>query len=226
MVSTKIGVVTIGQPPRPDIHSLVKEILGEDYEVMLVGALDDLTLEDIPDFRPEEYLLMTGIRDKNGKKVGVRVTEEFLLPLIKKRIFELEQKVGLIIIWCAGRFPEVKSDAIIIRPSEILKSVVNAVFKKGKLGVIYPSKEQLIWAEPEWASKDVEVYADNPRKSLSREEELEKLAERLAERDLDLILLNCTGFGSKMKQLIKEKTNKPVIQANALTIRVVKELLV
>jgi len=104
--------------------------------------------------------------------------------------------------------------------------VVNAVLKKGKLGVIYPLKEQLIWAKPEWNRRGIEVYADTLGKSLSLEVEMEILAERLAERNLDLILLNCTGFGYKMKQLIKDKTGKPVIQANALTLRIVKELLV
>lgn len=226
MVSKKIGVVTIGQLPRPDIISLINEVLGEDYEALLVGALDDLTIEEIPDFKPEEYLLMTSIRDKGGRKVSIRVTEEFLLPLIKRRICELEQEVDIIIVWCAGRFPEVKSKAIIIRPSEILKGVVNAVLKKGKLGVIYPLKEQLIWAKPEWSRKGIDVYADTLGKTLPREEETEILAERLAERNLDLILLNCTGFGYKMKQLIKDKTSKPVIQANALTLRIIKELLV
>ena len=225
MVSKKIGVVTIGQLPRPDIDSIINEILGEDYEALMVGALDDLTIEEIPDFEPEEYLLMTSIRDEGGRKVSIMVTEEFLFPLIKKCIFELEQEVDIIIVWCAGRFPEVKSKSIIIRPSEILNGVVNAVLKKGKLGVIYPLKEQLIWAKPEWSRKGIEVYADTPGKSLSREEEMEILAERLAERNLDLILLNCTGFGYKMKQLIKDKTSKPVIQANALTLRIVKELL-
>ena len=224
--SKKIGVVTIGQTPRPDIISLVKEILGQDCEVALAGALDDLTLEKIPKFGPEEYLLVTSVRDQAGKRGSVTVTREFLVPLIQQRIVQLEKEdIDIIIIWCAGRFPEFKSKAIIIRPSEILKGVVNAFFKKGRLGVIYPAKEQLIWANPEWSQEGIIVYADTPGRSSSREEEMKLLAERLDEKDLDLILLNCAGFGYEMKQLIQEKTRKPVILANSLALRVVKELM-
>jgi len=225
MLSKKIGVVTIGQMPRPDILSLIREILGPDYEVMLVGALDDLNLEDIPEFGPEEYLLITDMRDSVGRRIELSVTREFLTPLIQQHIFKLEKEVDMIIVWCAGRFPEFKSKAIVIRPSEILKGVVNAILKKGRLGVIYPSKVQLKWAKPEWSREDIEIYADALGNSLSREEELEMLSRRLAERDLDLILLNCTGFGYKIKKLINKKIAKPVIQANALTLRVLKELL-
>ena len=224
MLSKKIGVVTIGQTPRPDIISLIREILGPDYKVFMEGALDHLTPEEIPKFGPKEYLLMTGMRDSSNRKIGLSVTREFLSPLIQQCIFKLEKEVDIIIEWCAGRFPEFKSKAIVIRPSEILKGVVNAILKKGRLGVIYPSKVQLKWAKPEWSREGIEVYADAPGHSHSREEEVEMLAERLGERDLDLILLNCTGFGYNMKQVIKEKTGKPVIQANALTLRIVKEL--
>ena len=226
MFSKKIGVVTIGQTPRPDIISLAKKVLGQDYKVVLAGALDDLTFEKIPKFEPEEYILIAGIRDRAGKRKSVRVTREFLVPLIQKRIVQLEKEnVNIIIIWCAGRFPVFKSEAIIIRPSEILKGVVNAVFKKGRLGVVYPGKEQLIWAKPEWSKEGIMVYADTPGRSKSRNEEEKLLAERLAEKDLDLILLNCAGFGSKIKKIIQEKTGKPVIQTNSLALRVVKELV-
>jgi len=224
MFKKKIGVITIGQTPRPDIEELVEEILGKNYKVFMEGALDNLTPEEIPKFDPKEYLLMTGMRDSANRNIGLSVTRDFLSPLIQQCIFKLEKEVDIIIEWCAGRFPEFKSKAIIIRPSEILNGVVNAIMQEGRLGVIYPSKVQLKWGEPEWAREGIEVYADAPGHSHSNEEELKMLAGRLAERDLDLILLNCTGFGYEMKQLIKEKTGKPVIQANTLTLRIVKEL--
>ena len=163
------------------------------------------------------------MRDSAGRKTRVRVTREFLVPLIQHRIDELEKDIDIFVIWCAGRFPEFKSEAMVIRPSEILKGLVKAVLKKGRLGVIYPMKEQLIWAKPEWSSDGIEVYADS---ILSRTygDELERLSERLSKKDLDLILLNCAGFDYKMKQQIMKKTGRPVIQTNALTLRVVKEL--
>lgn len=42
---------------------------------------------------------------------------------------------------------------------------------------------------------------------------------------MDLVFLNCMGFGSRHKEIVKERTGKPVIQANALVARVLKELI-
>jgi len=55
--------------------------------------------------------------------------------------------------------------------------------------------------------------------------EVEKLGDRLKEKDLDLILLNCMGFNHVHKNIIKEKTGKPVIQSNSLVAKIVMELL-
>jgi protein AroM len=226
MVSKKIGIVCIGQTPRPDVVSFVERALGKNYETVIAGALDGFTFEDIPEFRDEEYLLMTTMYDKMGQRKSVRVTREFLVPLLQRRINEISKNYpDAIIIWCAGRFPEFKSKIMVIRPSEILKGVVEAIIKRGRLGVIYPSKEQLIWALPEWSHEGVEIYSDSLGILYSREEELKMLAERLARKELDLILLNCASFGNDMKQLIVQRTGKPVIQANTLTLQVVKELI-
>jgi len=226
MLSKNVGIVSIGQTPRPDIQSLFNEILGEGYDLSLKGALNDIIFEDVPKFRDDEYLLMTGVKDRLGKRRGTRVTREFLVPFIQKRIKDLEKEnVGFIIIWCGGRFPEFESTSMVIRPSEIAKGTIESLLKQGKLGVIYPAKEQLIWAEPEWGRKGIEVYADSPGSSRNREEEIKLLAKRLANKKLDLILLNCAGFGYNMKKIIQEITQKPVIQLNTLTLRIVKELI-
>ena len=55
--------------------------------------------------------------------------------------------------------------------------------------------------------------------------EVERLGERLAKKELDLILLNCMGFDHKHKNLIKEMTGKPVIQSSSIVARVLKELV-
>lgn len=225
MSKKKIGVITIGQTPRPDVEQLVDEVLGDNYTAVIRGALDDLKIEDIPEFRDDEYILMTGMRDAEGNKKSVRVTREFLTPLIQAHLHEIEDEVDVAMVWCAGRFPEFESRIYMIRPCEVLEGVAKAILKRGRLGVIYPSTAQLIWTDPEWSQEGMYVYGDSPRRGQGREKELELLGERLKEQNLDLILLNCTGFGYDMKKLLRKITGKPVIQANALALRVIKELL-
>jgi len=225
MTKKEFGIVTIGQIPRPDISFTVEKLLGSRFNPVIAGALDELTIKDIPEVDLKKYLLMTSMKGDSGNRMGVKVSRGFLVPLIQKRINELENKVDVIMIWCAGRFPEFESKAIIVRPSEVLKGTVEGTVDKGSIGVVYPGEEQLIWAEEEWRREHVEVYADTISRLKPHEEALKEMAQRLREKDLDIILLNCASFGQDMKRVIKSVTAKPVIQANALALNVVRELL-
>ncbi len=214
-------MITLGQSPRTDIMPDLMMILGEGFEVLEAGALDDYTPQEVErlPIREGDEILVTRMRD--GREV--KVTRDFIIPLIQKRVSELEKEVEVILLLCTGRFPEFKSKALIVTPSEIVRGAVNAAIRRGRLGIVYPAKEQTARAQREWGSEGLEVYADSAS-PYGPEEEILSLAERLAERDLDLILLNCMGFGYRAKLLIRERTGRPVIQANALVARVLKEI--
>ena len=219
----KIGMLTIGQSPRKDIIPALKEILGEGYEIVEAGALDGLTIEDIKsiEFGADDYLLVSKMRDGTE----IRITKRFVLPLLQEKIHELEAKgVGLTVIMCTGKFPQFESRGLVVTPQEILKGVLNGTLKKGRLGLVYPAREQTKGAASEFGRESVEVYADH-LSPYGDESELGNLANRLVEQDLDLISLNCFGFTSNIKKALAEKTGRPVIQSNTLIARVLKELV-
>lgn len=218
----KVGFITIGQSPRADVVPEMMRTLGRGYEAVEAGALDGHTHGEIRQLEigPGDHLLVSRMRDG----AEVRITEELVVPLIQRRIHEVEEKgVDIILLLCSGRFPEFESKALVVTPSEIVRGAVDAALRRGKLGVVYPAREQLAEAYVDWSREGREVHLDAASPYVS-EEELVGLAERLAERDLDLILLNCMGFTRLMKQLVMERTGKPVIQPNALVARVLKEL--
>ncbi len=220
----RIGVASIGQIPRPDINDLILQHLGPEFEVLQRGALDGKTYPEIQNLhvKDTEYILMAGMRNEEGVRRGVKVTREYLTPLLQTCVDSMmKEGAELVIIWCAGRFPEFKSNKFVVRPSEVIKGVTEALLKRGRLGVIYPSPLQLIWANEEFHRPGVEVYSDSPQK----DESINKLGTRLAQENLDLIVLNCAGFGSDMKNTLQKITGKPVLQGNVLTLRVVKEIL-
>ncbi len=219
----KIGMLTIGQSPREDIIPDFMEILGEGFEILEAGALDDLTLEDVKriEFGLNDHLLVSRMRDGTE----VKITERFILPLMQKQIGMLEENgVGFTLIMCTGKFPPFDSKGLVVTPQEILSGVLEGVLKKGRLGVIYPAKEQALKAKSEHDRDGVEIYADH-LSPYERESDLDSLAERLAEQDLDLIFLNCFGFGREVKRVLKERTGKPVMQSNALIANVLRELV-
>ena len=218
----KIGMLSIGQSPRDDILPPLKEILGEGFEILEAGALDDLTPGDIEqiDFRPDDYLLVSRLRDGTE----VMITKRLILPILQERIHRLEEEgVRLTVIMCTGKFPKFESKGLVVTPQEILKGVLEATLKRGRLAVVYPAEEQTHMAESAFGREGVEVYADH-LSPYEGEGDVEALAERLADRDPDLILLNCFGFSSNVKRAVAEKTGRPVILSNALVARVLKEL--
>ncbi len=219
---TKIGMLTIGQTLRVDLLPTLVEILGDEHEIIEAGALDGLSLEDVKgiEILPDDYILVSRMRDGTE----VKITKRFVIPRVQEKITELEEKgVRLTVVMCTGAFPQYESKGLVVTPQEILKGVLNGSLKKGKLGVVYPTEEQMPGAQSNFGSDDVETYAD-VTSPYEGSEGLEALAKRLSAQNLDLILLNCFGFSSDLKKYIAERTGVPTIQSNAVVARVLKEL--
>ncbi|MCW4050951.1 MAG: AroM family protein [Candidatus Bathyarchaeota archaeon] len=218
----KIGMLTIGQSPRDDLIPGLMEILGDGYEIVEAGALDDHIMEDIEkiELNPEHYILVSRMRDGTE----IKITKKYILPLMQKRLDEIEsQGVRVTVVMCTGKFPQFKSKGLVVTPSEILKGVIEGSLKEGKLGVVYPAAEQMPYAENDFGRTGVEVYADTV--SPYEPEDVEGLLERLKKENLDLIFLNCFGFPSMIKEKVITATGKPTIQSNTLIARVLKELI-
>ena len=219
----KIGVVTIGQSPRPDVIDEIERILGEGYELSEKGALDDYTLEDVKKFKidPEHGLLVTRMRDGTE----IKITHDIVNPMIQERITELEAEgADIILLVCTGRFPEFKSSLLVVQPSNIVRGVTRAAIRKGRMASILPSMQQVGGSPREREEDGLVTYLDSAS-PYGPIEEVEKLGDRLAKQNVDLIVLNCMGFDYNHKRIIREKTGKPVLQSSAMVARALKELL-
>ena len=217
-----IGMLTIGQTPRTDILPSLLSIMGKDYEIIEAGALDGMTLSDIRkmEIKSDDYILVSRMRDGTEIKVAKRV----LLPLLQKRIHEIEAKgVRLTVLMCTGKFPQFESKGLIVTPSEILHGIVEGALKRGKLAVIFPAKEQISYIKREFSREGVELYGDwlSPYEG---EGELDALCARIKAWKPDLVFLNCFGFTRKVKIAVENVTGVPVIQSNAIIAKVLTEL--
>jgi len=217
----KIGMLTIGQTPRDDLIPGLLDILGPGYEIVEAGALDDLSLEDVQgiDLDPDHYILVSRMRDGTE----VKITKEFVVPRLQGGLDKLEdQGVRLTVVMCTGKFPPFRSKGIVVTPSEVLKGVLKSAIKKGKLAVVYPTAEQMPYAERDFGREGVEVYADTV--SPYEEDDVRGLLNRLVGEEPDLVFLNCFGFPYSIKRQVQEDTGKPTIHSSALIARVIKEL--
>jgi protein AroM len=217
----KIGMLSLGQTPRVDLIPALEKILGPENPLVEVGALDGYTVNDLIDMdvQPDDYVLVTRMRDGTE----VKFTKRFIIPLLQEKLDQLEdQGVRLTVIMCTGKFPAFQSRGLVITPQEILQGVIKATLKKGRLGIIFPTPEQISGAEDTFGTPGLEIYSDMVSPYMPGE--MDGLCERLKKQNLDLILLNCFGFTEDVKTPIQKATGVPTLQSNTLIGRVLLEL--
>ena len=217
----KIGMLTIGQTPRNDLIPGLMDILGPGYEVVEAGALDDQSMDDVNgiDLNPDHYILVSRMRDGTE----IKITKKVVIPKMQGQLDRLEdQGVRLTVVMCTGKFPQFRSRGLVVTPSEVLKGVIEGSLKGGKLAVVYPTEEQIPYAEKDFGREGVEVYADAV--SPYEDDDVKGLLDRLVKEDPDLVFLNCFGFPYSIKKQVQEATGKPTIHSSALIARVIKEL--
>jgi len=225
----KIGMITIGQSPREDIVSVMRNHLTQETEILQRGALDDLDLSMVAGLcpRPGQPTLVTRMRDGTE----VKVTHEAVLPLMQKGIDALEKEgAGLIVLLCTGAFPELQSERMILRPGKLLHGLITVLVDGARLGVVMPSASQVPspeerWEE-RWGASDVIVTSASPYAEPEiRAKEWKRAAEELKERGVDLVYLGCMGMDEEMKGIVQQVTQKPVILASSVVARMVDELI-
>lgn len=219
----KLLVITVGQAPRDDIMEEIYPYL-KNFEVIQKGALDGLTKEYIEENlkgKKDDYLLVSKLT--NGDHV--EFSEEKIIGRIQKIIDEYDKKVSYILILCTGHFnKKFNSKHEIIYPQNILKAVIKSILGKNHLMVINPSKDQIDQLRLFWSKQveNVDYYYASPYKKDVKE--FDQAIAYIKEKNPDLILLDCMGYRTKMKEYIKEKTGKSVILSNNLLGKIISEL--
>lgn len=218
----KIGAVTIGQAPRTDILQDIEPILGPDVELIQAGALDDMTFEEARSLRPDGRGNTLVSRMRDGTAVVLQ--EQKILPLMQRRIAELEEKgAGAILIMCTGEFPETFVSRVpLIYPSKMICNIVAALNNVRSIGVITPDTDQIPDIEKKWGRIVPRVVPAlwNPY----TEKTSEAAVARLREAQVDLAVMDCFGYSREMCSYASESIGKPVILSRTIAARVLLEI--
>lgn len=220
----KVGVITIGQSPRIDVTGEMKDVLGENIEIVEAGALDGLSKDEIAQFLPEEgdIVLVSRLRDGSSVKFG----ERYILPRLQECLTRLESEGAEVIAFiCTGKFPATfKSSKLLLYPYTILHAVVPKLTPRSRIGVINPDLDQIKQCLETWG-KDVETVAAVAGSPYGDFQEVLDAAQALKVKDVDVIVMDCIGYTIEMKQAVQEITGKPVILARTLLAGVIREML-
>ncbi len=220
----RVGAITIGQSPRPDLTPELAAILGPEVEIVERGALDDLTLDEVraQALQADGPVLVSRMRD--GTEVILR--EGFVLPRVQSCLDRLQSEAELVLLLCTGTFPALRSRLPVLYPEHILYSVVRGVLSAGRLGVLTPAEEQREFQLRRWREivPEVVVATASPY-SGSALEELRAASETLRRADVDLVVMDCIGYSLAMKRLVAATTGRSTIVARSALAHVAALLL-
>jgi protein AroM len=220
----KIGIVTIGQSPRPDVVKEMSPFFGENINILERGALDGLAIEQVKELSPERDMLPFCTRMSDGTEVII--AKEKIIPLIQQSIQELnENNVSIVLLLCVGSFPYFESNALILYPQRIVdRCVESLVDRTHHLGIVIPLPEQEDWARDNFSliTPQITITDISPYSDLSR---LPHAIEELQDANCDLIVMYCMGFTREITKEVRRLTGKPVILSNSIVARTIGELL-
>jgi protein AroM len=223
MQQQRIGVVVIGQSPRPSVASEIAAVLSPGMEIDLRGALDGMTRAQIDAIGPRDGhdALFTLLPNGDGVTLSKQAVEARAAIQIEKFARE---GVNVAMLACTGKFPNLAPDGLVILPSAVLHNMVEAVLPKGRLGVFSPLPEQTALIAGKWERTNVEIVGVTMRPG-SDDEAVDEAARKMAALSPDLVVMDCMGYTRANKARVRLAYGGPVILAIAAAARVVEELM-
>ena len=222
----KLGTLTIGQAPRPDITPILDAVIDADFPRCHAGVLDGLSRREIDrDFasRPHQPALITRLLD--GSSVIVDRDRTEAAAQIKLAAMEAEG-CDTILMLCTGHFDKLGTKrARLIEPDHIIPPTVAALTHGQQLGIIVPLAEQIDSEASKWTP-----LARNPLYAVASPydasaDAIGKAARELALRGTAILLMDCMGFVESHRREATTASGLPVILSNALIAKLVSEIV-
>jgi protein AroM len=216
-----LGVVTIGQTPRPDLERAF-QTHAPGASVLVRGALDGLSSADIDALaaRPTDYPLLARLADGSTREIPL----EAIHPLVSERARSLSALgARAVVVACAGGFPDVACDVPVLLPGRILPAVVSAITRDRRIGVVAPIRSQVPAALRKWSSDGFDPVVTWASPVVPGE--IEAACARMADPTLALVVLDCFGHDDDDSRAFSARTGKLVLAAQSVTARIAGELV-
>jgi protein AroM len=225
---TTIGIVTIGQSPRPDgLGEDIQRVLGPDAVVVERGALDGVEREELIRLQPKpgEYRLITKLRDGTSVEIG----KAPILSKLQDQITDLEDSVGVdaILLMCTGSFPPFDHKKPLLLPQEALYGAVAGIAGSGSVGALIPLESQRSQAQAKWREfglENVDLFVANPY-SAEPFSDVATAADAARTAGSAVLFLDCFGYDITMKATAWEAFQGPVVLARTLAARFIAEIV-
>lgn len=221
----RLGTLTIGQAPRPDIVPILDAHLDASIARVHAGVLDGLTRTEIRTRfapQPEQAKLVTRLLDGSSVVLDRASTE----AAAQGKLDTLEaQGCTTILLLCTGHFERLTTQAArLLEPDRFLPAAVAALTRGAKLGIIVPIPEQIESEAVKWSGLDsppIYAAASPYRDDLNA---VGEAAVDLRQRGADILLMDCMGFVERHRSAARA-AGVPTILSNSLMAKIVSEIV-
>ncbi|KPN95569.1 AroM family protein [Lysinibacillus sp. ZYM-1] len=222
MENSKIAVVTIGQAPRKDMEEDIQQLRQSGLHVHEFGVLDFLSPAEIAALSPSQEdtdVLVTLLT--NGQQV--KLSKQKLMPHIQQCLRDLHEFTWVLLM-CTGDFTNKLTFKNLLLPDRMMTNLVKGLHTELALGLIGPEPEQQITVAEKWqkAHFDVSFSASSPY--CFNAQDLLAKAQQLQYNGADLLILDCMGYSTHMKNMIKNKLNIPILVPREAVFTIVKAI--
>ena len=215
-----LGLVTIGQAPRPDFDAAFREYLPN-TEIKLLGALDGISVPQIDDLAGIDgsYPLHTLLSDGSTRDIDIKV----LAPLVETKARELvDAGARAVVVCCAGDFPDIDCGVPVLRPGRLLPALAGAICRTRRSGVVSPIASQMAPAQVKWERDGFSVRTAFA--SPYRHDEIKIAAREMEDSELEVVILDCMGHGVEYRDEFTRLSKRPVLLAQTLLAKVAAEV--
>jgi len=211
--------VTIGQTPRIDLLSEMREWVGDSMDVIERGALDGLTHEVIQAMAPAQGDARLVTRLVDGTEAVVR---KDLIHDRLQRLFDeaAGEHFTCTVLLCTGHFPPFRVQGLFLESQSIVDQSVAVLARHARsLGVMVPVEEQI--AEFHFRpTPDQRLIVSHA--SPYTPGRLERAAADLS--GTDMIVMHCMGYTEAMRQTVARTSRRPVLLARRIVAAAVAQL--
>jgi protein AroM len=220
VAAATLGLVTIGQSPRPDICRTYAAVIGADVRIVEAGALDGLTARAIDALAPEQRDTPL-VTLAHGEEV--RIGKAAITPLLQRAITRVvADGASVVIVLCTGHFEGLTAPVPLIEPDRVLDGFMRAIQPSGSLGIVMPDAGQEGMMRQKWHGYDLTLAVASPYQPPT---EWSVLIARFVSAGVEAIVLDCMGFDPAAKAFFAEHAHLPVLCAQTATAHLVRDML-
>ncbi|KAK7466299.1 hypothetical protein VKT23_005026 [Stygiomarasmius scandens] len=233
----RLGLITIGQSPRPDLTLALAPLLPG-VSFVERGILNGLSSSEIallapsPD-DPHDVPLTTRLLDGTSCIIGEKAVVDRMPALIQA--LEDDEGVDCIMLACTGHFPPFVHKKPLFVPDHLITFGTAALvqgMRAKTVGILSPVPGQMEPSKEKFAPRlreDVKLVhawcSPYTGTGESRTLDLESAGRELVEKGAELIAMDCMGYTEEMRKVLAKETRVPIVLARSVATRFAAEIL-